>query len=690
MLLAVAVAAQAETGILEDVTLRTALGQFQLKDTVSYQGHGAVPLRYGRDDEACEVRVALRQAVAHLEIAGSSDFDVVDSLVALDPRHWSFKVRFDDLTGSELLKIRLRARLDSTRVQILEIPLFPVTTTTARLDSVVSGLHVGREKVLDIYTNNVGNIRPSLQWTQAEGFEYRVVPGDDRVFLHVLPTVSGRREGVVTLDLAHPDWKDGPGSSQLRLPVRFDIHKADIGFLRMDPASVTLDDKIGKDGVEVQIADDPTLQMGHTYVLEEKEKSGSPVVATLFVRERLANGQVLGLLRAFNSHRRANGFLYLKDGDVSRFLTNIDLLPRIRVDRVLVLKKGKDWEENAAVHPGETMQLRLEGQSLDQAKFGFGELVPSPEGAALTTENAYECRLQVPMNVARRAVPILDHGRPTGKALAVQEFEAARPFDFVQVDYGSGARRVSELNGPEVSWQAVRDVFLRFDRNRIDSMGLYGKQHLALDVRITGPEGNLVDVATISDLPICPGSGSPRAEFYDASDCHDGPYSIGDQLSTTLYDLEGWSKISLSLHDADGHYDKAQPPRRIDIILAKRYQFDVDVSFPVGLLVHKAGESGWGDFSGVSMAMMGKLGFYDRDKIDHLEPYELATGFIAMNAFDLNRDAADRDLAVVGLLTLNPVNTSRKLSFPIYFGGGYLISQGKWFWLLGPGVSVQF
>ena len=53
-------------------------------------------------------------------------------------------------------------------------------------------------------------------------------------------------------------------------------------------------------------------------------------------------------------------------------------------------------------------------------------------------------------------------------------------------------------------------------------------------------------------------------------------------------------------------------------------------------------------------------------------------------------DASDRDLAVVGLLTLNPVNTSRKLSFPIYFGGGYLVSQGKWFWLLGPGVSVQF
>lgn len=68
--MAVAVVAQAETGILEDVTLCTALGQFQLKDTVSYQGHGAVPLRYGRDDEACEVRVALRQAVAHLEIAG--------------------------------------------------------------------------------------------------------------------------------------------------------------------------------------------------------------------------------------------------------------------------------------------------------------------------------------------------------------------------------------------------------------------------------------------------------------------------------------------------------------------------------------------------------------------------------------------------------------------------------------------
>ena len=131
--------------------------------------------------------------------------------------------------------------------------------------------------------------------------------------------------------------------------------------------------------------------------------------------------------------------------------------------------------------------------------------------------------------------------------------------------------------------------------------------------------------------------------------------------------------------------------KTIEIVLQKLYSFDINVSFPTGLLIKKANEAGFGNFSGVSMAVLAQYSFYAKDKIAKLEPYTIGAGFIALNAFDFSQTAASsRDMGIVIIGTLNPVNTNRKLTFPIYLGGGYLLSQKKMFWLLGPGISVQF
>ena len=99
---------------------------------------------------------------------------------------------------------------------------------------------------------------------------------------------------------------------------------------------------------------------------------------------------------------------------------------------------------------------------------------------------------------------------------------------------------------------------------------------------------------------------------------------------------------------------------------------------------------GLGNFGGVSMAVIGQFSFYKKDKIKSLYPFKIGAGFLAVNAFDFSNDKSTRDLGAVIMGTLNPINTDRKLSFSINLGGGYLLAAKTVFWLVGPGITVQF
>jgi hypothetical protein len=39
--------------------------------------------------------------------------------------------------------------------------------------------------------------------------------------------------------------------------------------------------------------------------------------------------------------------------------------------------------------------------------------------------------------------------------------------------------------------------------------------------------------------------------------------------------------------------------------------------------------------------------------------------------------------------SLYPTTKDVKLTFPLYMGGGYLLKERKFFFLLGPGISIR-
>jgi hypothetical protein len=73
-----------------------------------------------------------------------------------------------------------------------------------------------------------------------------------------------------------------------------------------------------------------------------------------------------------------------------------------------------------------------------------------------------------------------------------------------------------------------------------------------------------------------------------------------------------------------------------------------------------------------------------------LRPYKIGAGFVALNAFNLSQDSnVNRDLGIVLLGSVYPTRREARFTFPLYLGGGYLLSAGKWFYLLGPGIGVR-
>jgi len=97
----------------------------------------------------------------------------------------------------------------------------------------------------------------------------------------------------------------------------------------------------------------------------------------------------------------------------------------------------------------------------------------------------------------------------------------------------------------------------------------------------------------------------------------------------------------------------------------------------------------FGNLGGVSMAMIAQFSFYHPQKIAVLRPYKVGAGFIALNAFNLSSSNTNQDLAFVILGSLYPTSRDNRLSFPLYFGGGYKMLDKSWMFLIGPGIRIR-
>ena len=673
-------------------TVRYTLGEQML--TVA--GEPRLYFYYHDDNQVAELRLTPgRPGGRAPRLLPSSDYVLRDSLIAGPGGEYRGMLQFRNLTGTPFVRLAFAPAADSAgrpaRATQL-VSLLPLTRTTldARLTS--PELFIGEERVVELSTNNLANVRVPNEWTKGQAIDYKLTREKNGLFLHLVPNALGAHPVVVRAQTERP-YLDAAGRLSYQLPplrLDFVVRASRLRFLNPDRKDVTYDEAGRTAGTELILDDGHNFDLRRTYRIEGQQEPGGALVAELFTRSYLSNDRVLCQLRVYNTHRQSEGYLYIKDGDLAKYITNFDITPRPRIATLSVLHRGGDWSSSSTVNPGETVDVRLEGESLLKGRYHFDGATIIPSDSSTRSEKTVIYRVQVPLSSVRRRVVVFDGNAPTDFALSVKEAQRPHPLNFVQVNYGNGPRPITQLNGPVLYDKTIPDVVFSFNTNAIDESGaLYGRQYLTMDVRTVDDKGNLIDQRTVDQLVICPGESSPRYAYYQGNDCQVGNFSLNSILGRKTYDLDAWYRIIITVRDDARQYGTKGYSQQVELVLRRHVNFDISVSFPAGLLTKYRGESSYNSFGGISLATLAQLSFYAPDRINKLRPYRIGAGFVALNAFNLtNNKDVNRDLGLVVLGSVVPVRTGARLTFPLYLGGGYLLSAGKPFLLFGPGIGV--
>jgi len=683
-------------GTVTDIVLRTSQGDFSRSfNSILKDNQDQLWFYYDQKDEVALVDLLEKDGGltdSLFSLVPSGDFEIIDPFAVLSDSIVRAKIRFTNLSNNNFLQLKIKTNLRDT--SILEtVPLLPLTRTQANFFPKDEEWFLGEEKVFEIVSNKPDNIAITTDWIRSGNFDYRVDRKFDQLNLHIVPKRLGKQKLDVQLKAVSP-YMNEAGKLSYELPViskEIKILQSRLAYLSTYTEEVIFNAKNRKEGIEVQVDDSPRLKPGRTYRLENQEEPGGALIAELYTKSRLSNNRMLCILRVYNLHRSMDGYLYIKDYDEPLHLTNFTIAPEMQISGIQLLKEGNSWTSNLNVYPGETVEVKVNGEGLLKAGFVWDNATDLSTDSTLRTDNVAYFRLKIPTNINTNRVALFNKGNDTGKGLNVKEYQEPRNFDFVTVNYGMGDRSITNLGGPVIYDKVIKDILIDFNYNKIDSEHqLYGKQYMEVEVKITGKNRELIELKTIPVFGVCPGEMSPRHPYYYKKDCVQAGISLNKYLSTKTYDLDDWVRIELTFKHASSKYESPGMVQTAEFIVQKPYRFDVDVSFPAGLIINRFGDDSgaFDNFGGISMAMIAQFSFYDQERIGKFKPYKVGAGFLALNAFNFN-EGVNRDVAIVVLGSLYPTRKDAKLTFPLYMGGGRFLGSGDWFILLGPGIRVS-
>jgi hypothetical protein len=114
----------------------------------------------------------------------------------------------------------------------------------------------------------------------------------------------------------------------------------------------------------------------------------------------------------------------------------------------------------------------------------------------------------------------------------------------VAINYGAGEKPIIGLNRTILYDRNISDVVLSFRPELLDAGNkLHGKQYLEVEIRVTGPKNELIEMKTIDDILICPADNSPRYAYYSDKRCNLSDINLNNYLSRKTYNLDDWSRI---------------------------------------------------------------------------------------------------------------------------------------------------
>ena len=489
------------------------------------QGRRILAFPVSRPDQVIDVFFSPPEGtampVARLQVP--RDVSILDSLRMIDSSYFQARVQFSDLSKAGIIPMTVAYNLPGLPSRLVTYELFPYIPTRAVLQVKDEEVFLGEEKTYVVATTNLSNIRVDGSWQSRNGVDYRLFTDGNQLRISIVTNDPGLKEIALPLQTIRPVVAEGRLTNDLPpIALRFVAKSSRIAFLSFDRKEITLDLEAPQ-GTEIQIDRSRQLQIRKTYRIETTAEPGGAFVGEIFTRSSLSNDKVLAWIRPYALHRASDGYLYLKDGDDVKFITNINITEKTRIQRVSLRHQGGDFGENLSVNPGEQVDIKIQGTGLEKVVFLFEGAQNVLRDSALSTENVAVYSLRIPVNIARRKVVVYRGKEPTGFELTVKEFQTPRQLDFLTLNYGAGDLEVGKLTKPILYDKTIPELTLKPVAQVIDAGGkLYGKQYLVVEINIFNTRKDLIETRRIDGIVFCPGDNSPRFGFYESNDCVNG------------------------------------------------------------------------------------------------------------------------------------------------------------------------
>ncbi|MEL6534317.1 MAG: hypothetical protein AAFQ98_02835 [Bacteroidota bacterium] len=646
---------------------------------------------------ALSVAWADQDRILAVDMLPSRDYELTDSIRVLDAGEAVGKIRFFDLEQTLQPRLIFSVLLsDSSRVN-RSILLYPFFAPRVEQLEVSTELFRDEEKIVVLPVENPRELIIPRGWRQEENLQYRLFLEGNQLKAALKDSRIGEHSFTIPLRTRRPflDASGLPTQELGGLPMTVEVKPSPLSFLNLDRKDVFFE-PMGQVATLVQLDRVQGLQLSRTYRIEDQEGPGGRLVAELFTRSYVDNQQkILAVLRTYALHREEEGYLYLKSGEQSRFFTNFNILSKPKISKVSVLRAGKDWTTSLAVYPGESLEVKVEGEGLEKAQFMFGEgRFLATLDTARRSDLAQYYQLTIPIDVKETRIPLSMNGKPSSFELLVREYQSAADLDFVNIDYGAGMLPVTapRFDKPATFEGEIRDITFSFRPHMLDTQEeLHGIQYLEIELRVTGPDKRLIEIREINDLKITPAPVSPRYAFYNRDKATDGVIRLNDYLANKTYDWKPWTQLEITIRHKPNTYGAAGQTRKLILMPSQRVNVQLEVSFPAGLLTKRFNQPGIGNLTGISTAALVQASFYQPGKINKLSPWKVGGGFLALNALSsLTDNDEDKDLGVLGMVSFYPINSDSKVKFPLHAGLGYLFKNNTLFLVVGPGVQVNF
>ncbi|MDR4989016.1 MAG: hypothetical protein RG741_09295 [Bacteroidales bacterium] len=683
---------------IQDVSLRIEnIDYFYSRDGLSYNGKQHLFFRITTPSPIAELRIypqVEQQTIRELSLLPSADFRLLDSLVFVNNDHYRARIRFNNLMETAFPSLVFRYFGEEDNIINHEIPLFPYYVTTLFHGDELTELFQGEEKSLEISGNNLFNLYIDGQWQSQGPFEYRLEHSGRNLRLTVKANTTGHHTLTLQTQSIRPfvgvDGKLTFYPEPLKL--EFNVKPSRLHFINTDKEVVYFDaDRRRRQ--EVRLDHHPYFQTNRTYRIENRQEAGGQLIAEIHTKSFTSDNKVLADLVVFDMHRTSSGYLYIKEGNRTLFMTNFNIISRPEIKNIELLRPGEDWTVNRTVYPGETIEVKIEGEGLLDVDIRFDGCRQQQDTIRLS-DRALFFVVEIPVDIPRRQIMLFMNREATPHELLVREHQVPASFDFISINFGEGEIPLTadRFNKPVFYGETIKDINIVFDTDAIDTEDkLFGKQYLKIEVRLVDDNNRLIDIQNINNIVVCPGESSPRHAFYRDNDCRAPVISLNQHLLRNTYLLEAFSQIIITVSHDESKYNAPVQSKRISIFVERTFSFDVMVSFPAGLLVKQFGQSGIGNLSGISTSVLAELSFYDQNRPGVKKPYKFGAGFIALNAFNFGESPdIQRDIGLVLIATIEPVRSSAKFSLPIYFGTGFLLKEQDFFAIFGPGIRLHF